>query len=185
MRAVEAQSTTGVIGSILLLDGAKLLHGAGPSLPAAYNEAINGIAIGPGVGSCGAAAHGRTPVYVSDIDSDPLWADFRELALSHGLRACWSTPIFSGSDAVLGTFAMHYPSPREPSPADLEIVDLITRSAALIVERRRAEAALRETEERYRLAAKATNDAVWDWHLADNHVLWNEALGSGLRIRAR
>lgn len=176
MLAVERQSETGVLGSILLKDGGNLRHGAGPSLPPAYNAAIDGIAIGRGVGSCGTAAFSNAPVYVSDIGTDPLWADFRELALSHDLHACWSTPIVSASNDVLGTFAMYYREPREPSSDDLSVVDLITRTAALIIERRRSEAALRETSERYRLAARATNDAVWDWHFADNHVLWNEAL---------
>ncbi|ATY31121.1 hybrid sensor histidine kinase/response regulator [Sphingomonas psychrotolerans] len=176
MREVEGQSTSGVLGSILLLDGSHLRHGAGPSLPEAYNAAIDGIPIGPAVGSCGTAAFSKAPVYVSDIGTSPLWADFRELALSHGLRACWSTPLISGSDEVLGTFAMYYREPREPVEGDLAVVDLITRTAALVIERRKSDAALRDTAERYRLVARATNDAVWDWHLADNYVLWNEAL---------
>jgi PAS domain S-box-containing protein len=176
MHAAESWSTSGMLGSILLLDGANLRHGAGPSLPNAYNAAINGIAIGPEVGSCGTAAFSKKPVYVSDIASSPLWADFRELALSHGLRACWSTPILSASGEVLGTFAMYYREPREPSAEDLTVVDLITRTSTLVIERRRSEAVVRETAERYRLASRATNDAIWDWHFADNHVLWNEAL---------
>ena len=120
MQAVEAQSSSSVKGSILLLDeeGSHLLHGAAPSLPDAYNAAIDGIAVGSGIGSCGTAAFENRPVYVSDIAIDPLWADFRELALSHNLRACWSTPIVSAEGAVLGTFAMYYAEPREPSPAD-------------------------------------------------------------------
>ena len=176
MRAVEAGSSSGVLGSILVLRGTTLCHGAAPSLPDAYNEAINGIAIGPGVGSCGTAAYSKKPVYVSDIGTDPLWTDFRDLALSHGLRACWSTPVLSASGDVLGTFAMYYHEPREPLAGDLEFVELVTRTTALIIERRRSEAALRETEERYRLASRATSDAIWDWQLTDNHVLWNEAL---------
>ena len=100
MLAVEEHSSGGVIGSILLVDddGAHLRHGAGPSLPTAYNQAIDGIAIGSGVGSCGTAAAESRPVHVADIDVDLLWADFRELALSHGLRACWSTPFYDSDD---------------------------------------------------------------------------------------
>ncbi len=95
-RLVEAQSS-GVLCSILLLDpdGSHLRHGAAPSLPRSYTEAIDGAAIGPRVGSCGTAAYLAQPVVVSDIATDPLWADFRELALAHGLRACWSTPMLS------------------------------------------------------------------------------------------
>ncbi|MCA1654463.1 MAG: PAS domain-containing protein, partial [Sphingomonadales bacterium] len=97
LRTVEAQSTSGMLCSILLADedGLHLRHGAAPSLPDAYNTAIDGIAIGSAVGSCGTAAHRKEPVHVTDIDTDPLWVDFRDLALAHSLRACWSTPILS------------------------------------------------------------------------------------------
>jgi GAF domain-containing protein len=106
---IEEHADERLLGSILLLDedGVHLRHGAAPSLPEAYNAAIDGIAIGPTVGSCGTAVHRREPVIVVDIASDPLWRDFRDLALSHGLRSCWSTPIFSDDDDVLGTFAMY------------------------------------------------------------------------------
>ena len=100
LRVVERVSTGGLLASILLLDetGTRLLHGAAPSLPAHYNAAIHGVEIGPSVGSCGTAAHLRRQVIVEDIDTDPLWADFRQLALGAGLRACWSTPIIGVGD---------------------------------------------------------------------------------------
>jgi PAS domain S-box-containing protein len=146
---VEKHSRSGVLGSILLLDenGRHLLHGAAPSLPEPYNAAIHGIEIGPAVGSCGTAASTGKPVFVSDIANDPLWADFKDLALEHGLRACWSTPIRSSSGAVLGTFAMYHREPREPVGDDLQLVQLITQTAALVIERKRAEAKLRELNE--------------------------------------
>ena len=104
VRTVEAQSSNDVLGSILLLDagGERLRLGAAPSLPAAYNAAIDGIAIGPGVGSCGTAAFTRQTVVVSDIQTDPLWAEFKGLAGAHGLRACWSTPILSSTGGCSG-----------------------------------------------------------------------------------
>ena len=146
IRTVEEHSTAGVLASVLLMDkeGKRLQHAAAPSLPTAYNEAIDGIEIGPSVGSCGTAAFRKKPVYVDDIATDPLWDDFRELALSHKLRACWSTPIKSGAGDVLGTFAMYYREPRKPTSKDLELVDFVTRSAALVIERKQAEEALRE-----------------------------------------
>ena len=149
IRTVEKHSDSGILGSILLLDksGKHLLHGAAPSLPEVYNEAINGIEIGPSVGSCGTAASTGKPVFVSDIATDPLWANFKELALEHGLRACWSIPIRSGSGQVLGTFAMYHREPREPVEDDLQLVQLITQTAALVIERKRAETALRELNE--------------------------------------
>jgi PAS domain S-box-containing protein len=153
-RTVEAQSTQDVRASILLMDtdGRHLRHGAAPSLPADYNAAIDGIEIGPAVGSCGTAAATRRTVVVSDIQADPLWAAFKDLAARHGLRACWSTPILSTDGAVLGTFALYHRVVTTPSARDLEIVELLARTAALIVERdqqarRReaAESALRES----------------------------------------
>ncbi len=110
---VEQPSKGEMLASILFLspDGRHLLEGAAPSLPAEFNAAINGVAIGPNVGSCGTAAFRGEPVYVTDIATDPLWADFRDLALPHGLRACWSVPIRGTDSEVLGTFANYY---REP-----------------------------------------------------------------------
>jgi GAF domain-containing protein len=117
LRTVEDVSSSRLLASVLLLDeeGKRLLHGAAPSLPAEYNDAIHGIEIGPSVGSCGTAAFRRSQVIVTDIRVDPLWADFRDLAEAAGLRACWSTPIVGVGGRVLGTFAMYYPQPSSPS----------------------------------------------------------------------
>ena len=149
---IESVGAADMIGSVLLLDAEShcLRHGAAPRLPAAYNAAVDGIRVGPAVGSCGAAASRREPVYASDIATDPLWADYRDLALSHGLRACWSLPILTGTGKVLGTFAMYYPEPRAPSEQDLELVEIVTRTAALIIERKQGEEALRASEEQLR-----------------------------------
>jgi GAF domain-containing protein len=129
-RIIERQSAE-VLCPVLLLDhnGMTLRHGAAPSLPESYNPAIDGLVIGPGVGFCGTAAYHGRPVIVSDVASDPLWADFRDLALRHGLRTCWSTPIFSTSGSVLGTFA--------PDPRDVRLIKLATHLAR---DRHRAEA---------------------------------------------
>ena len=141
IKIVEMNSKTGVLGSILLLDtdGKTLRHGAAPSLPELYCAAIDGAEIGPKVGSCGTAAYRGQPVFVADIENDPLWEDFKDLALSCGLRACWSTPIISSGRKVLGTFAMYHREPREPTVRDLALVELITQTAALIIDRKRAE----------------------------------------------
>jgi GAF domain-containing protein len=145
---VESTSKTGVLGSILILDedGRHLRHGAAPSLPAAYSAAIDGAEIGPCAGSCGTAAYSGKPVFVSDIATDPLWAEYKVVALPHGLRACWSTPIITSGRKVLGTFAMYHREPREPTVRDLALVDLVTQTAALVIDRARARTALREIE---------------------------------------
>jgi len=146
-RLVE-ELASGALTSILLLEpkANQLRHGAAPSLPIAYTKAIDGIAIGPCVGSCGTAAYSAKPVIVSDIASDPLWANFRDLALGHGLRACWSTPIISSAGKVLGTFAIYYREPRSPTPPEHELIEQITHLASIAVEREQAEAALRQAQ---------------------------------------
>ena len=145
IRIVETSSRTGVLGSILLLDedGKRLRHGAAPSLPKPYVEAIDGSEIGPCSGSCGTAAYLGAAVFVTDIATDPLWADYKEVALANGLRACWSTPILTRGRRVLGTFAMYHREPREPTVRDLMLVDLVTQTAALVIDRERAHAQLR------------------------------------------
>jgi PAS domain S-box-containing protein len=134
-----------VIGSILLLDetATRVRHGAGPHLPEAYRAAIDGGAIGPTAGSCGAAAFLGQPVFVEDIDESPAWADYRALAHAHGLRACWSTPIFATHGGVLGTFAFYYREPRAPTEADRDLIARVTHIAGIAIERHQMEEQLR------------------------------------------
>src|SRR4029077_7667603 len=136
-----------VISSVLLLEGDHLRHGGAPSLPKSYNAAIDGLVIGPSAGSCGTAAYRGEPVIVSDIATDPLWAKYRDIALSHSLRACWSTPILSSENKVLGTFAMYYREPRSPTSQDFGLIELATHLMRIAVERDRAEQALRTSEQ--------------------------------------
>jgi PAS domain S-box-containing protein len=173
VQIIENESDGEVLGSILLLDedGEHLRHGAAPSLAEAYIEAIDGIAIGPAVGSCGTAAYSRKPVYVADIGNDPLWQDFRELAIAHGLRACWSTPILGRTGGVLGTFAMYYRTPREPRPDDLRLVDYVTRTASLIIDRHRAAQGLKEQSEEFQTLADNIPLLAWMAY-ADGHIYW-------------
>ncbi|WP_406697952.1 PAS domain S-box protein [Singulisphaera sp. Ch08] len=162
-RTVEGQSEEPAFASILQLtpDGRHLCHGAAPSLPESFNRAVDGIAIGPMVGSCGTAAFRGEPVYVTDIATDPLWADYAKLALVHGLRACWSFPIVSSGDELLGSFAVYFTRPRSPAPGDLELLGIMTRTAAIAIERKRAEAALRQRDERLQLfLGNATDYAI-------------------------
>ena len=134
-----------VLVSILLVssDGRSLRHGAAPSLPESYTAAIDGGMIGPCAGSCGTAAYRKEPVIVSDIATDPLWGQFRQLALQHGLRACWSTPIFSTTREVMGTFALYSREPGEPAPEQRNLIEQMTHLAAVAIERKRAEEAVR------------------------------------------
>jgi PAS domain S-box-containing protein len=139
---------SGSLCSILLLDPSAncLRHGAAPSLPKTYTEAIDGAVIGPSVGSCGTAAYRAEPVIVSDIATDPLWADFRDLASAHELRACWSTPILSSAGRVLGTFATYYREPRSASSQEHNVIERITHLASIAIEREQGEEVLRQAQ---------------------------------------
>jgi PAS domain S-box-containing protein len=148
-RSVE-ELAPGVLCSILLLEGDRLRHGAAPSLPHDYNQKVDGLKIGPTVGSCGTAAYLKKPVIVSDTFTDPLWADYREIAQQYGLRACWSTPILSQQGEVLGTFAMYYREVRSPSAYELQLIERTAHLASLAIERAQTQAQLRASEQRYR-----------------------------------
>jgi PAS domain S-box-containing protein len=146
------QHHSGMLCSVLLLDadGVTLRNGAAPSLPKEYSQAIDGAKSGPSVGSCGTAIYRKQPVVVSDIATDPLWADYRHLALPHGLRACWSTPIPSQDGSMLGTFAIYYRERRAPEAEHLQLIAHATHLVALAIERDRDKTQLRAAEDRYR-----------------------------------
>lgn len=159
--AVESQSD-GMMASVLFLseDGQYMLHGAAPSLPAGYNEAIHGIAIGEGIGSCGTAAARGTPIYVDDIATNPLWEGFAELAVDHGLRSCWSMPIKAADGVVLGIFAVYYGVPRVPTPSDIEAITVIAQTAALAIERYRFDQRLRRSQDELRNLSSELEDRI-------------------------
>ena len=159
-RLVEEQ-TQDVLASMLLLEDGRLKHGAAPSLPRAYVDAIDGIEIGPSAGSCGTAAYLARQVIVSDIASDPLWAGFRKAALPHSLRACWSTPIMSSDGAVIGTFAMYYREPRFPSPRDQEVIEQITHLAGIAIQRKLTQERLQRSEAYLAEAQRLTHTGSW------------------------
>ncbi len=163
VRIIEAQAP-GMLGSVLLLDadGLHLRHGAGPNLPPDYTTAIDGVAIGEGVGSCGTAAFRREAVLVEDIAVDPLWKDFRELALQHGLRACWSTPIFASHGKLLGTFAMYRRQSASPSQHERYLIEVATQTAAIAIARQQSDAALLTSEARFRSLTALSSDWYWE-----------------------
>ena len=140
-RLVEANSARGVHASVFWLQdgGRRLRHLASPSLPDAYVEAIDGIAIGPRAGTCGAAVYRRRRVITEDIAGDPLWGDFREAALASGLRACWSEPIFATDGGVLGTFALYRETPGAPSAIELRMLEMAVQTASFAMSDLRAE----------------------------------------------
>src|SRR6266849_2376257 len=146
-RLIEAHSE-GMLCSIFLLDedGLHLRYGVAANLPEAYRAATDGACIGPNVGSCGAAAYLRQPVFISDVLSHPNWADFRSVVLQSGLRAAWSTPITSQDGKVLGTFCMYYREVRHPGTHDIQLIDYASRIAGIAIERERSRSALTKSE---------------------------------------
>ncbi len=181
------QLSPGMLCSAHLLDEnrAKLRCLAAPSLPQTYKRTIDVIPVGPGAGPSGTAAHRGEPVTVSDIGTDPLWSDCKELALRHGLRGCWSTPIFSTDSEVLGTFSGYYPEPRSPSPAELELIERANQLAGIAIERKHAEDSLRASEERYRLLFERNLAGVFRTTLDGRILDFNESLARILGYSSR
>ncbi len=173
-RLVESQ-LTGMAASILLLeeDGVHMRHGAAPSLPEAYVQALDGVAAGPKVGSCGTAVHRGEPVIVTDISADPLWEDYRSLADAYGFRACWSTPILSHRGKVMGTFALYAKEVRKPAAIETQMIDIATRIAGIAIERKHTEDSIRHM---------ALHDALTG---LPNRVLLDERIQQALLHSAR
>ena len=145
---IDAQSPE-IISAVLLMDpdGSGLLPAAGSRVPRNYTDAIAPVTIGPCIGSCGTAAFLKKQVIVSDIASDPLWAFYRDVALSHGLRAAWSQPLLSRNQEVLGTFCMYYAQPRSPSESDLRLIEGAANIAVIAIEGERSQNALKKAFE--------------------------------------
>src|ERR1700676_1417018 len=141
---IDAQASN-IRSAVMLMDadGIHLRPAAGPLLPKGWVEAITPLKIGPCVGSCGTAASLKQRVIVSDISTDPLWADYRDLALSHGLRAAWSQPLLSKNQEILGTFCLSYAEPRTPNETDLRLIEGAGHIAVIAIEGERLQEALR------------------------------------------
>src|SRR5713226_4869488 len=150
-RRIEAHRE-GMMCSILLLDedGLHLRYGVAANVTDAYRAATEGVCIGPNVGSCGAAAYLRQPVFISNMLSHPNWERFKDVVLESGLRAAWSTPIMSHDGKVLGTFCMYYREVSHPETHDIQLIDYASRIAGIAIERKRAEEKLRQDERELR-----------------------------------
>lgn len=162
------------LASVLLLcpDGIHLESFAGPSLPEGWTQQIASLPIGPCAGSCGTAAYRRSPVIVSDIATDPLWAvaDHRTSALSYGLRASWSHPILSSGGKILGTFCLYYREPRSPSPGDLDLIELAVHLTRVAIECKVAEEQLRRSEALLAEGQRLSHTGSWGWKPATGEM---------------
>src|ERR1700694_5744750 len=148
---IEAHSEGAVFAIVLLDEDAHpLRYAAAQKMSDEYRVATDGVSIGPHVGSCGAAAYLRQPVFVSDVLSHPHFANFKDLIVRTGMRASWSSPIMSHDGRVLGTFGMFYGEVREPGPAEIQLIDYASRIAGIAIEQKRAEEKLRQDERELR-----------------------------------
>jgi len=177
---MEAQSE-GLRCSILLLsrDGEHVMHGAAPNLPEAYVKEVDGAPIGPRNGSCGTAMFIRKPVVVTDVTTDPLWADYRDLARICGLSACWSSPILSPQGEVLGSFAMYREEKRGPLPEETRLTGIATHLAGIAIERQQQQEILRERDARISLAAESADLAFWSLY-PDTNQAWMSDKGRAI-----
>jgi len=179
----------GLYCTVLLVDstGRLLRPAAAPSLPDAYTHAIDPVPIGIGEGCCGTAAASREMVVVEDIERSGLWRKYAPIALSHGLRACWSVPIIDDASALLGTLALYYRERRAPSTQELGLIQFASSLAAFVIQRHRdkeMEATLRKAEARYEVAINAARLPVWEYDVASDTVTgnayWHQTVGHDL-----
>lgn len=173
IQQVEHHLDDALCSVLLLNEENRLYHGAAPSLPQTYVQAIDGIHIGADVGSCGTAAFLKQTVIVSDIATDPLWQPFKAAALDAGLRACWSSPILSSDHRVLGTVVVYYREARSPQPHELAMIEAIATIAKIGIEKERAEAELKTSEERYRLLSEVSPVGIFRNDLQGNCIYAN------------
>ena len=163
------ETASGCICGILLLDtsGTSVELARGPSLPSSYNEAILSWPVNPDSGPCARAVFLKEQVIVADVASDLQWDEYgwRPLALSYGLRACWSTPILSSENAVLGTFALYSREPGGPTPQLQDVIGQMTHLAAVAIERQHAVEQLEAEQELLDLAQKSAGAMAFDWYI--------------------
>lgn len=182
VRSVESENSRQRC-SVLILDKdrKRLLTGSVFSLPDYYNAAVNGLEIGMGVGSCGTAAFLGQRVIVEEIETHPYWREFREIAARAGLKSCWSEPIRGMSGSVLGTFAIYGTEVGGPTESDIQLIEVAANLAGIAIERKQVDAALLESEERWKFALEGAGDGVWDWNIQSGEMVfsrrWNEMLG--------
>lgn len=170
--------------SILRVENGRLYNLSSPNLPEVYQQAIEGLEIGPAHGSCGTAAFTGKTVIVSDIASHPYWADYRDFALPHNLRACWSQPIFNADGQVVATFAIYYTESHEPGEDELNFFTKSAYLVSLILSGFEKTRALALSNERYEYVLQATSEAIWDFDVQNNEVFWGDGFSRLFGMKA-
>ena len=174
------QTATNCHCGVYLIDwsGPTFQNFAAPTLPASFNDALEGVAVDPEIGPCARAACLKTQVIAADVESDPLWATspFRALALTNGLRSCWSTPIYSLAGSVLGTFAIYQQTPGSPTPLQQDLISQVTHIASIAIERAQNEAALKRSEAFLADGQRLSLTGSFCWRVASDEIAWSDEL---------
>lgn len=172
--------------SVMRIKNNILQNLSSPSLHPDYVNAIHNLPIKKDAASCGSAAYYKKRIIVSDIATDPLWTDYKHIALRYNLQACWSNPIIDSEDTVIGTFAVYYNRIKTPDEDELNVIERAITILNVILENRQSSEiivasksklknlvkALSKSNEKYELVNRATNDAIYDWDITGNHIEW-------------
>jgi PAS domain S-box-containing protein len=178
LKGIE-QIHPGVICSVLLLEqNMQVRHLSAPRLPDAYINAVDGLVIGPDTGSFGTSMYNKQAVIVENIQTSPLWNGFKDVSLSYNLHACWSIPIINAQDKVVGSFACYYHEPKFPTIQEFSVIERTANLLRVIIENKKADEQVRISNDRYILATRATNEAIWDWDLRTDQLYWGEGFYS-------
>jgi PAS domain S-box-containing protein len=161
-------------------DARRLRFGAAAGMSSHYTSAVDGFEIRPTNPACGKVAFTGERILVEDVMTEPLWEPYRALAQQNSIRACWSFPVRSVADKVLGTIAIYYDSPRQPQQEDIDAVELLAKTAALVIERHKAaeeraaaHERLRRSESRLRLALAGARAGAWEWDAGTDEIVWS------------
>jgi PAS domain S-box-containing protein len=174
LRGIEQVHPKMLTSVLLLKPDQSIMTVAAPRLPQEYLSAINGVKIGSGIGSCGTAMYEKRNVIVPDIGTDPLWKDFKGLALSFNLQACWSVPIIDREGHVLGSFAIYHNSAKQPNSVEMNTIERIRNILRILMENHFALRKIKIFNDRYNNILKATHDCIWDWNLETGTFYRNE-----------
>ncbi|WP_417603300.1 PAS domain-containing protein [Owenweeksia hongkongensis] len=176
LQAIETLIDGAMCSILKLTKGNCARHLSAPSIPPDYSQAIDGVTIGPKAGSCGTAMYKGSTVIVEDIATNPLWEDYKEIALKFDLKSCWSVPIKHQNGKVIGSFATYYNAIRKPDNFELELIQRAANVLGIIMENWQAREDLKQSNERYDIVARATNDIIWEYNLTTEEMTSTEGL---------
>lgn len=170
LKGIEGIHNDAYTSILLLKDDETIEQIASPRIPPAFKQAIDGVKIGPNEGSCGASMHSKQTVIVEDIDTHPLWINFKRLANQFGLKACWSLPIINSSGKVMGSFAIYHKTIKAPTQRELNTVERVRNIIRVLMENHFSLQEIKTANERFDAVLQATHDLIWDWDLETNTI---------------